>query len=257
MSEDKELKETVDIIAKQMDQGFKEMRQNFSEMNQRIETMDRKFDDLKENMGIEFKAVRTEMDYGFKQVDKKIDGINERLQNVEHIVGQRWNIPDLTDRLESGILDLAITMSPLNSELLNGVPVFDENWVAMIPADHPLAKNRKKTVDIAELAGTDLIISSRRSRREEITGWFSKAGKKPQITVQIAHSSNAVHLVTRGIGIAIFPASVAKNISSESRVVIKKITPEVKVTYLLSWDKKRTPGVLAKRFIEHVKDSIV
>lgn len=165
-------------------------------------------------------------------------------------------VDDLTDRLESGILDLAITMTPLNSELLDGVPVFDESWVAMIPKDHPLAQGRKKTVDIKELAGSDLIISSRRSRREEITGWFKKAGKKPRITVQIAHSSNAVHLVTRGIGIAIFPASVAKNISSESNVVIKKITPEVKVTYLLSWDKKRTPGVLAKRFIEHIRKSM-
>jgi DNA-binding transcriptional LysR family regulator len=162
-------------------------------------------------------------------------------------------VDDLTDRLESGILDLAITMTPLNNELLDGIPVFTENWVAMIPKTHPLAKGRRKTVDIQELAGNDLIISSRRSRHEEITGWFENQGKKPRIKIQIAHSSNAVHLVERGIGIAIFPASVAKNISSESNVVIKKITPEVSVTYLLSWDRKRTPGVLASRFIEHVK----
>jgi DNA-binding transcriptional LysR family regulator len=144
-------------------------------------------------------------------------------------------------------------MTPLNNELLDGIPVFTENWVAMIPKTHPLAKVRRKTVDIQELAGNDLIISSRRSRHEEITGWFEKQGQKPRIKIQIAHSSNAVNLVERGIGIAIFPASVAKNISSESNVVIKKITPEVSVTYLLSWDRKRTPGVLASRFIEHVK----
>ena len=166
------------------------------------------------------------------------------------------NVDDLTDRLESGILDLAVIMTPLNSELLDGIPVFKEGWVAMIPSSHRLARVKKKSVDIAELASNDLIISSRKSRYEEISSWFSAKGEKPRIKIQVAHSSTSVHLVERGMGIAIFPASVAKNISSGSDVVIKKITPEVRVTYLLAWDKKRTPGVLPQKFIEHVKGLI-
>ena len=58
----------------------------------------------------------------------------------------------------------------------------------------------------------------------------------------------------QNIGIAIFPASVAKNISRESNVVIKKLIPEVNVDYVLSWDKEKNPSALASKFIEHVRN---
>lgn len=188
-------------------------------------------------------------------VSEWIQSFQKECPNVNYNL---WcgNVDDLTDRLESGILDLAVIMTPLNSELLDGIPVFAEGWVTMIPHGHKLARGRKKSVDIAELAENDLIISSRKSRYEEISSWFSAKGEKPRVKIQVAHSSTSVHLVERGMGIAIFPASVAKNISAGSDVVIRKITPEVQVTYLLAWDKKRAPGVLAQRFIEHVREIV-
>jgi len=186
-------------------------------------------------------------------VSEWIKSFSKKYPNVKYNL---WcgTVDDLTDKLQSGLLDLAVTMSPMNKEILEGFPVFQENWVAMIPKDHPLAKSRKKTVSTDELVDRKLIISSRRSRHEEISKWFEGTGKKPNFVVQIAHSSNAFHLVNKGIGIAIFPASVAKNVSADSQVVIKTIVPKVSVTYLLSWDNKRTPSVLANRFIEHVHE---
>ena len=165
-------------------------------------------------------------------------------------------VDDLTDRMRSGLLDLAITMSPLNSERLDGIPLFEESWTAIIPSSNPLAKSRKKTIAIEELVDNDLIISSRRSREEEIRGWFSDTDKEPRFIVKTAHSSNAAKLVARGIGIAIFPGSVIKNIPESTEVVFKKIIPEVTVGYYLSWDKERTPNNLTARFIDHVKQLI-
>ena len=162
-------------------------------------------------------------------------------------------VDDLTDRLRSGLLDLAITMSPSSSDLLEGIPVYSENWIAIIPKSHPLGRSKKNTVSVNELVENDLIISSRRSREEEIRSWFRDTGKEPHFIVKTAHSSNAVHLVGHGIGIAIFSASVAKNIPAEEDVVIKKITPEKTVKYLLSWNKEKAFSALAGNFIEHVK----
>ena len=162
-------------------------------------------------------------------------------------------VDDLTDRLRSGLLDLAITLSPSSSDLLEGIPVFSESWIAIIPKSHPIARSKKDTVSMNELIDNDLIISSRRSREEEIRTWFKDTGKEPHFIVKTAHSSNAVHLVSRDIGIAIFTASVAKNIPADEDVVIKKITPEKTVKYLLSWNKERAFSALAGNFIEHVK----
>lgn len=162
-------------------------------------------------------------------------------------------VDDLTDRLRSGLLDLAITLSPSSSDLLEGIPVFSESWIAIIPRTHRLGQSKKSTVSVHELIDDDLIISSRRSREEEIRTWFKDTGKEPHFIVKTAHSSNAVHLVSRDIGIAIFTASVAKNIPADEDVVIKKITPEKTVKYLLSWNKEKAFSALAGNFIEHVK----
>ena len=164
-------------------------------------------------------------------------------------------VDDLTYRMKSGLLELAITMTPLNTEQLDGITVYSDKWAAIIPSSHPLAKNKKKkTVSLKDIVDTDLIISSRHSREEEIRSWFESTGKEPRFIVKTAHSSNASKLVDQNIGIAIFPASVAKNISADSEVVVKTITPEVNVDYVLSWDKEKTPSALAMKFIEHVRN---
>ena len=163
-------------------------------------------------------------------------------------------VDDLTYRMKSGLLELAITMTPLNTEQLDGITVYSDTWAAIIPGTHPLAKSRKQTVSLNDIVDTDLIISSRHSREEEIRSWFEPTGKEPHFIVKTAHSSNASKLVDQNIGIAIFPASVAKNISADSNVVVKTITPAVSVDYILSWDKEKIPSALAMKFIEHVRN---
>ena len=162
-------------------------------------------------------------------------------------------VDDLTDRLKSGLIDLAITMSPSSSDMIEGIKVFSEDWVAIIPSKHPLSKNKKPNVNVKELINEDLIISSRKIRENEIREWFKPTNIEPHFIVKTAHSSNAAKLVAKNIGIALFPASVAKNISGDTDVIIKKVTPTMKVDYLLSWNKEKELKALATKFIEHVK----
>ena len=166
------------------------------------------------------------------------------------------NVDDLTDRMKSGLIDLAITMTPMNTELLTGIKVYSENWVALIPPNHKLAQSKKKSVSIEELLDNDLIISSRKSREEEIRTYFKSTSKdkEPHFVVKTNHSSNAAKLVEQDIGIALFPASVAKNVTLGSEVVIKKITPEKTVEYNLSWIKEKSPSLLAQKFVQHVQE---
>lgn len=182
-----------------------------------------------------------------------ISSFKEEYPNVTYNL---WcgTVDDLTYRMKSGLLELAITMTPFNTEQLDGITVYSDHWAAIIPSSHPLAKSTKQSVKLEEIADFDLIISSRHSREEEIRSWFEPLGKEPRFTVKTAHSSSASKLVDKEIGIAIFPASVAKNIAADSRVVIKEIIPAVNVDYILSWDKEKTPSALAMKFIEHVRN---
>ena len=183
-----------------------------------------------------------------------ISGFKERYPRVTYDL---WNgnSDDLTDRLREGLIDVAITMEPFNREILDGFTVARESWVAMIPKQHPLAGTGRNFVDAAELAGEDLIIPSRRSRAGEIRGWMHDPEKEPVFRVVIAHSSNAFQLTEKNIGIAIFPASVAKSADS-GNVIIKEIRPNVPAVYLLSWEKGRKLSDTASKFVEYVSSII-
>lgn len=212
---------------------------------------------------------------------KWIESFQKEYPNIKYNL---WcgTVDDLTDRLKSGLIDVAILMSPRSSDLLGAVTVSSEHWVAIIPDNHPLAQVKENvnrgenagldngacldehtgtgqkfssdqdSILIKDLLGEDLIISSRKSREEEIRSWFQEYPGEPHFVVKTAHSSNAAKLVERNIGIALFPASVAGNIPDGSHVVVKKLIPEKKVDYLLSWDKERQPTAVASNFIEHV-----
>lgn len=183
------------------------------------------------------------------------DWIESFRKEYPNVTYNLWcgTVDDLTYKMRAGLLDLAITMSPSSSDLITSIPVFSENWVAIIPSSHPLAKKTEAWVTIEELSGNDLIISSRRSREEEARKWFSNTRNEPHFIVKTAHSSNAPKLVVKNIGIALFPASVAKNIPAGTDVVIKEISPAIKVDYLLSWNNETPPNALASKFIEHVR----
>ncbi|MCR5689240.1 MAG: LysR family transcriptional regulator [Clostridiales bacterium] len=186
-------------------------------------------------------------------VARWIESFNKEYPDVTYNL---WSgtVDDLTDRMRAGLIDLAVTLSPTNNDLLDSVKVFSENWVALIPEGHPLAKNGKDSVSVDEMADDDLIISSRKSREEEIREWFRSTGRDPRFIVKTAHSSNASRLVERGIGIALFPASVADSIPAGTGVVIKTITPEVTLSYRLSWDKEKPLNALAGKFVGHVRE---
>ncbi len=168
--------------------------------------------------------------------------------NVEY---ELWNgnTDDVVKRVQSGLSDVAVITAPYDEEGLDGYEVYEEPWVAMIPSDHPLAqkKDMDDSIELKELAPFELIIPSRQSRRAEIENWFAPLGLEPKIFCKIAHMLNAYELTAKGVGIAIYPASVCNYVSDD--VVIKKITaPSVTARYILVKSAERELSLVADEF---------
>ncbi|MCI7792272.1 MAG: LysR family transcriptional regulator, partial [Lachnospiraceae bacterium] len=70
-----------------------------------------------------------------------------------HVQYNLWNgnSDDVVNRVMNGLCDLAIIMEPHNAEGVESIPVYQEPWVAIIPADNPLAKQKEATVNLADL----------------------------------------------------------------------------------------------------------
>lgn len=181
---------------------------------------------------------------------KWIAAFHEQNPNVQYNL---WNgnSDDVVNRVMNGLCDLAIIIEPHNAEGVESMPVYQEPWIAMIPASNPLSQDPSPTISSRELLPYELIIPSRASRLEEINKWFGD-GAKPIIRCSIAHLLSAYELTRLGVGITIYPAS-AGDIANLSDVCIKQIIePASTASYILIWNKYRQLSHVAEEFLHFI-----
>lgn len=170
-----------------------------------------------------------------------------------HVEFHLWNgdSDDIFMRLQNELCDLALVVGPYNQEDLQGIRVYEEPWVAMIPANHPLAQDKNGQISLEQLEHCELIIPSRHSRLQEITGWFAKKDIHPNIICRMAHVLNAYELTEQNVGIAIYPAAAAQYTNQEKVIVKKIVNPEVTATYFLTRKSSRKMSSVADEFLKY------
>ena len=129
-----------------------------------------------------------------------------------HVEFNLWNgnSDDVLQRLQNGLCDLAVIVGPYNAENLDAQPVFDEPWVAMLPANHPLAKEPGDSIPLKKLAPYEL--------------------------------------TEQNVGIAIYPAAASIYANSEKVVAKKLIEPSVTASYYLVQRKEKKLSLVAEEF---------
>lgn len=175
-----------------------------------------------------------------------------------HVQYNLWNgnTDDVHARVSKGLCEVAMITAPYNKEGYEVLPVFQEPWVAVFPEDHPLALHKDEPLAPEELIPYELLIPSRESRKSEIDKWFIETGKMPVIRGRIAHMMNACELSRCGVGVAIYPASIA-NMAHNAGSCIRRIDhPDAMASYALIWNKNHQLSRTAESFIEHVKSLV-
>lgn len=171
-----------------------------------------------------------------------------------HVHYELWNgsTDDVVERMQKGLLDLALIAEPFDHERLAYHKVETVPWVAMIPSGHPLAQLEGNTVPLKSLFSEKLILPSRKSRVREIETWFAGYEGELDIVCEMSSFLNARELTRQSVGIAIFPK--VDDCYTPPGLVEKEIVDPVKtVDYKLVWDRQKELTVLARRFLEYVE----
>lgn len=93
---------------------FKEIDERFEQIDKRFEQIDKRFEEQEQKFELRFieldKKIESKTDmlmqYIYEnyqltmQIRDKVNEMDERLQNVETIVKQRWQIPELSDKVD-------------------------------------------------------------------------------------------------------------------------------------------------------------
>ena len=164
--------------------------------------------------------------------------MKDKWPNLKTIVHETSNHQQLETLLarktDIGIAPNIILPSAVNSKIL-----YRENFVLILPANHPLPENRP--IDIRALKNETFILPQLATGAgyvEAILQICQDAGFKPKVAHESAHSIGVLRLVEAGLGISIEPISSVRGANMNIKLIELKDLPQ-KVTMTLFWLRDR------------------
>ncbi len=183
-------------------------------------------------------------------------GFHKKYPEVTYKV---WNgnTDDVLERLRSGLTDMVIARAPFDKNMFDGILLGEDEWVAVMNHEHPLAKKSGTTVTLNELSDQKLILAISNYRADELKKWFQGMGKEPQLIAEFAPLMSGITLAACGIGVAILPGLSVSTLEYKDDVVIKHIEDlDEQTQYALIWRKHDELSGVSRQFINHVKTEI-
>jgi DNA-binding transcriptional LysR family regulator len=114
------------------------------------------------------------------------------------------NTPILSGRLLKGDLDLALCSAPEQGADLYFEPLFQEEFVVLLPENHPLA--HKEVLAPPDLQGHRLLITSATCPyRKKLERVLLESGTLLSDTMEIGSMTALQHFVANGLGVALVP----------------------------------------------------
>lgn len=161
------------------------------------------------------------------------------------------NSTDVIERLEKGLIDLALVRAPFDDEKFESFPVLDEKWIVLMNKQHSIACNGSSYVSLEELSKEELLVPTQRIN--EISGWFNARNLKSNIICGFSPLMNAIVMTQNNLGIAILPESCRKMLISDD-IIVKSLSENMLSTVSFIWKKQyELPGA-AKRFLDFVRE---
>lgn len=143
----------------------------------------------------------------------------------------------LANQLRTGELDVVLTALPFSAADVVTQPLFDEPFMALLPAGHPLAS--KSVLDPAHLNYDEiLMLPEGGSLQEQILEAFPNLrARESETQAQRGTLEMLRHMVATGIGIAIMPLAAAQTHYYSSDIVVARpfAEPVPVRTLALAW----------------------
>ena len=171
--------------------------------------------------------------------------------NVNFIVKQ-GDYNDTNDGIMEGTLDFGFSIIGASPQLEN-VPLYSDNMMAILPVDHPLAK--EKSVTFAQLADQPFILHLE-GEYLNILNAFSKEGVTPDVHYKVYDDYSIISMVKKGLGISVLYKAVLKDVSFDLAVVPIRGNHSRTISLVFkNWDTlPKAAQKFAKYVIDHAKE---
>ncbi|MTD41519.1 LysR family transcriptional regulator [Erwinia sp. CPCC 100877] len=160
---------------------------------------------------------------------------------------------DIRDRLEKGLLDLALLLEPVAVEGLATLALPRvEKWGLLVAADSFFAQ--KETIHASELKGIPLLSSGRPELQQMLEQWLGYPFADLNIIGTYNLIFNVFALVENRVGSALTIEGVVANRQLDN-VKFIPLEPAIEKKCLLVWKKTRIQTPVVKELIRRFKDA--
>jgi DNA-binding transcriptional LysR family regulator len=164
------------------------------------------------------------------------------------------NADDITDKLDSGLLDFGIVIEPTDKQKYDYMHLPDKDvWGVLMRKDSPLA--HKPSIQPADLIDKPLIISRQTTVDNELSGWFGQNVKDLNITGTYNLLYNAARMVEKNLGYALCLDKLI-NTTGDSNLCFKPLNPKLQAGLNIIWKKHQVFSNAASKFLDQIRYNI-
>ncbi len=161
------------------------------------------------------------------------------------------NSNDVIERLEHGLIDVALVREPFDKNKYESIPVINEEWIVLMNKSHALAKD-SRYISLEQLSHEELLVPTQRI--DEISQWFNKKGLESNIICGFSPLMNAIVMAQNNLGIAILPESCRKMLLTDD-VIVKELSEKKYSNVSFIWRNQYELSGVARRFLDYVKEN--
>jgi DNA-binding transcriptional LysR family regulator len=164
--------------------------------------------------------------------------VKDKWPQLKTIVQEASNFQQV-EMLLARKTDLAVAPNITLPAEMNSKILYKENFVLILPGNHPLSK--KRLTDLSVLKNETFILPQRSTGTgyvEAILQICQGFGFKPKVAHESAHAAGVLRLVEAGLGISIEPISSVRGANMNIKLVELKNLPQ-KAVMTLFWLKER------------------
>jgi DNA-binding transcriptional LysR family regulator len=150
--------------------------------------------------------------------------LRSRLPALEIIVST-GNSSDVLKAIEANTIDIGLVTLPAPGRSFQVTPVFDDDFVAIFPADGPPPPD---PVTAAALSERPLVLYEPGGHtRRVIDDWFLRAGQLAKPVMALGSVEAIKELVGAGLGCAVLPGLAVTGNGARHRIVVRPLVPRL------------------------------
>lgn len=162
---------------------------------------------------------------------------------------------DITERLDKGLLDIAILLEPISVENYEKLSLpRTERWGLLVPRSSNLANNNYIMPQM--LKQTNLLVPRREEIQNMIANWCTCDINDLRIVGTYNLIFNIFTLVENNIGSAIVIEGATSNRNANNQLKFIPLSPVIQTNCILIWKKSRILTPVLEEFIKRFKEII-